>query len=97
MSEEKITFFDKYGKYIVGLLAVYFAYAIYLQDKDSKSKISKTELYEILNREESSGFKYGYKLGTDMAKERVDYCYQYSGDVYNGCAVAIEVETDYDP
>lgn len=98
MTEENSTFFDKYGKYIIGFLAAWFAYGFYLTEIRTDPEVTKKRLEEVRNREYSPSIDYGWELGETMYSEGGENnCSYYSGDIETGCNSGYEFARGFDP
>lgn len=80
-------FNDKYGIYVVILILVLLIYGLKFKDDKPKHELTNEQLLSIISQPESSAYKYGYKLGYEMATSSGEnYCHTYSGeDVFSGC------------
>ncbi len=98
MSVENSTFFDKYGKYMMGALLLYFAYGFYLTEIRTDPEVREKRLNELRNLEYSPSIDYGWELGETMYyEEGENNCfYYYSGDVETGCNGGYEFASGHD-
>lgn len=92
MNEERQTFFDKYGKYIMGFIAAWFAYAYYLSMNEPKS--SKVFIPSQVN---DALYDYGYNAGMSFSQNGFDSsaCVDFDGDIFTGCLAGVSFHEQY--